>query len=129
MWRRWRCTLWRYSVLRGCRCGGLCWKCEGGGRDRGQTGLPANFRQKAPEIHGSLVSPLTPSSPLTPEAVVRPPDVVPLVRRLEPSRLGQVLLAGRFVEGDAQARLVRHGDVALVDDGLFDDVHQVAPIG
>src|ERR1035438_6115698 len=24
---------------------------------RGQTGLPANFRQKAPEIHGSLVSP------------------------------------------------------------------------
>src|ERR1019366_5074370 len=28
-----------------------------GSRDRGQTGLPANFRQKAPEIHGSLVSP------------------------------------------------------------------------
>src|ERR1035438_4606038 len=27
------------------------------GKDRGQTGLPANFRQKAPEIHGSLVSP------------------------------------------------------------------------
>src|ERR1039458_8609434 len=26
-------------------------------RDRGQTGLPANFRQTAPEIHGSLVSP------------------------------------------------------------------------
>src|SRR5271157_3857574 len=26
--------------------------------NRGQTGLPANFRQKAPEIHGSLVSPL-----------------------------------------------------------------------
>src|ERR1039458_6061075 len=26
-------------------------------RNRGQTGLPANFRQKAPEIHGSLVSP------------------------------------------------------------------------
>src|ERR1019366_4055233 len=25
---------------------------------RGQTGLPVNFRQKAPEIHGSLVSPL-----------------------------------------------------------------------
>src|ERR1035438_4910603 len=25
--------------------------------NRGQTGLPANFRQKAPEIHGSLVSP------------------------------------------------------------------------
>jgi hypothetical protein len=24
---------------------------------RGQTGLPANFRQKAPEIHGSLVGP------------------------------------------------------------------------
>src|ERR1019366_3497456 len=24
---------------------------------RGQTGLPANFRQKASEIHGSLVSP------------------------------------------------------------------------
>jgi hypothetical protein len=28
--------------------------------DRGQTGLPANFRQKAPEIHGSLVSPRRP---------------------------------------------------------------------
>src|ERR1017187_6583189 len=27
------------------------------GGHRGQTGLPANFRQKAPEIHGSLVSP------------------------------------------------------------------------
>src|ERR1035437_7375608 len=26
-------------------------------RTRGQTGLAANFRQKAPEIHGSLVSP------------------------------------------------------------------------
>ena len=26
-------------------------------RRRGQTGLPANFRQTAPEIHGSLVSP------------------------------------------------------------------------
>src|ERR1019366_3151535 len=25
--------------------------------NRGQTGLPANFRQTAPEIHGSLVSP------------------------------------------------------------------------
>src|ERR1035441_4606332 len=24
---------------------------------RGQTGLPADFRQRAPEIHGSLVSP------------------------------------------------------------------------
>jgi hypothetical protein len=24
---------------------------------RGQTGLPAHFRQTAPEIHGSLVSP------------------------------------------------------------------------
>src|ERR1017187_100746 len=28
-----------------------------GSETRGQTGLPANFRQKAPEIHGSLVSP------------------------------------------------------------------------
>src|ERR1700690_567358 len=28
-----------------------------GSGNRGQTGLPANFRQKAPEIHGSLVSP------------------------------------------------------------------------
>src|ERR1035438_4757020 len=27
------------------------------GEIRGQTGLPANFRQTAPEIHGSLVSP------------------------------------------------------------------------
>src|ERR1017187_6252027 len=27
---------------------------------RGQTGLPASFRQKAPEIHGSLVSPRRP---------------------------------------------------------------------
>src|ERR1035437_4128416 len=26
-------------------------------RTRGQTGLPANFRQSQPEIHGSLVSP------------------------------------------------------------------------
>src|ERR1019366_1552963 len=26
---------------------------------RGQTGLPADFRQRAPEIHGSLVSPRT----------------------------------------------------------------------
>src|ERR1017187_9796483 len=53
---------------------------------------------------------------LTPETVVGPPDIVPLVGRLEPSGLGQVLLAGRFVEGDAQAGLVRDGDVALVDD-------------
>src|ERR1035438_249668 len=31
---------------------------RGPGRgDRGQTGLPAHFRQTAPEIHGSLVSP------------------------------------------------------------------------
>ena len=36
----------RSDLLRNHRC------------DRGQTGLPANFRQKAPEIHGSLVSPL-----------------------------------------------------------------------
>src|ERR1039458_815539 len=28
-----------------------------GAGNRGQTGLPADFRQKAPEIHGSLVSP------------------------------------------------------------------------
>src|ERR1035441_11022348 len=28
-----------------------------GSENRGQTGLPANFRQKAPEIHGSSVSP------------------------------------------------------------------------
>jgi hypothetical protein len=28
-----------------------------GSGDRGQTGLPADFRQKAPKIHGSLVSP------------------------------------------------------------------------
>src|ERR1039457_2014608 len=28
-----------------------------GSGDRGQTGLPANFRQTTPEIHGSLVSP------------------------------------------------------------------------
>src|ERR1019366_9327863 len=27
--------------------------------DRGQTGLPANFRQRAPEIHVRLVSPPT----------------------------------------------------------------------
>src|ERR1019366_2811926 len=31
--------------------------------NRGQTGLPANFRQKAPEIHGSLVSPRRAPSP------------------------------------------------------------------
>src|ERR1019366_1797018 len=30
------------------------------GGDRGQTGLAANFRQKAPEIHASLVSPRVP---------------------------------------------------------------------
>src|ERR1035438_6131216 len=30
---------------------------SGTAASRGQTGLPANFRQKAPEIHGSLVSP------------------------------------------------------------------------
>src|ERR1035438_9311657 len=30
-------------------------RCRG---DRGQTGLPANFRQTTPEIHGSLVCPL-----------------------------------------------------------------------
>src|ERR1017187_8287518 len=29
----------------------------GSAEDRGQTGLPAHFRQTAPEIHGSLVSP------------------------------------------------------------------------
>src|ERR1017187_9253979 len=28
-----------------------------GSGNRGQTGLPAHFRQTAPEIHGSLVSP------------------------------------------------------------------------
>src|ERR1019366_1380216 len=31
----------------------------------GQTGLPANFRQKAPEIHGSLVSPRTATRSVT----------------------------------------------------------------
>src|ERR1035441_6833366 len=31
----------------------------------GQTGLPANFRQKAPEIHGSLVSPPTATRSVT----------------------------------------------------------------
>src|ERR1039457_902645 len=31
-----------------------------GSGNRGQTGLPAHFRQTAPEIHGSLVSPRTP---------------------------------------------------------------------
>jgi SAM-dependent methyltransferase len=30
---------------------------QSGREDRGQTGLPADFRQTAPEIHGSLVSP------------------------------------------------------------------------
>src|ERR1019366_6817371 len=30
---------------------------DGGAAGRGQTGLPANFRQNTPEIHGSLVSP------------------------------------------------------------------------
>jgi hypothetical protein len=30
---------------------------ESGSGDRGQTGLTANFRQTAPEIHVSLVSP------------------------------------------------------------------------
>src|SRR5450759_5293036 len=71
----------------------------------------------------------TSPSALTPEAIVGPPNVVPLVGRLEPTGLGHVLLAGRFVERDAQAGLVRDGDVALVDDGLVDAVHQVAPIG
>ena len=40
------------------RWGGRLHQLKGGGSGtRGQTGLPANFRQKAPEIHGSLVSP------------------------------------------------------------------------
>src|SRR5260370_9146940 len=34
-----------------------------GGCEGGQTGLAANFRQTAPEIHASLVSPLFPSAP------------------------------------------------------------------
>src|ERR1019366_7913873 len=80
---------------------------------------PARTRGSAPRFGGAL----------TPETVVRPPDIVPLVGRLEPSGLGQVLLAGRFFEGDAQTGLVRDGDVALVDDRLVDAVHQVAPIG
>src|ERR1017187_1702667 len=65
---------------------------------------------------------------LTPKAIVRPADAVPLVGRFEPPGLGQMLLAGRFVERDAQARLVRNRDIALVDDRLVDTVHQVAPI-
>jgi hypothetical protein len=42
------------------------WQAEAyptGPGNRGQTGLPANFRQKAPEIHGSLVSPRRAPSP------------------------------------------------------------------
>src|ERR1022692_5056636 len=40
-----------FLFVRGCEC--AMWK-----GDRGQTGLTANFRQSAPEIHVSLVSPL-----------------------------------------------------------------------
>src|ERR1035441_5130193 len=61
---------------------------------------------------------------LTPEAVVGTADIVPLVGRLEPTRLGHVLFAGLFVEGNPQARLVGNGDVPLVDDG---PVYSVPP--
>jgi hypothetical protein len=40
-----------YQATSGLRAG------DRGQGDRKQTGLPANFRQTAPEIHGSLVSP------------------------------------------------------------------------
>src|ERR1035438_759686 len=44
------------GTIRGYCAGGAAGK-RGLEGDRGQTGLPANFRQTAPEIHGSLVSP------------------------------------------------------------------------
>ena len=65
---------------------------------------------------------------LAPQTIVGTPDVVPLVGGLEPARLGHVLLASCLVEGDSETGLVRDGDVALVDDGLVDTIHQVAPI-
>src|ERR1039458_6048894 len=65
-----------FLFVRGCEC--AMWK-----GDRGQTGLTANFRQSAPEIHVSLVSPRgvttqsahSGNSPPTP-----PPRVGPLNR-------------------------------------------------
>src|ERR1035437_1658869 len=69
----------------------------------------------------------TPLDSLTPQIVVRP-DVVPLVRRLEPALTrNHVLLAGRFVQRNAETRPVGQGDVTLVDDRFVDAVHQVAP--
>ena len=54
--------------------------------------------------------------------------MVPHGGGLEVARARREVLANDvLVEGDAQARLVGNGDVALVDDGLFDAFHQVLP--
>src|SRR5438874_7336537 len=52
---------------------------------------------------------------------------VPLRRRLEVAGFEQVLFDDLFVERDAEAGLVGHGDVTLVDDRFLDAVYQVAP--
>src|ERR1039458_2838189 len=51
-----RRTVALVGTIRG-YCAGRAACNRGSAKDRGQTGLPANFRQTAPEIHGSLVSP------------------------------------------------------------------------
>src|ERR1019366_10485877 len=67
---------------------------------------------------GSMLFSIINLRKLTPEAVVGPADIVPLVGRLEPPRLGHVLFTGRFVERNPQAWLVGNCDVSLVHDGL-----------
>src|SRR5579885_318242 len=64
----------------------------------------------------------------TPQPVVGA-VLVPLRGGLEPARLRQVLLHGFLVQGHTQARLVGHGDEAVVDDGLLHPFHQVVPEG
>src|ERR1035441_2099700 len=46
--------VWAVRVVRAKRAAN---RSRAAAEGRGQTGLPADFRQKAPEIHGSLVSP------------------------------------------------------------------------
>jgi hypothetical protein len=54
--------------------------------ERGQTGLPADFRQTAPEIHGSLVSPQA--------AIIRIPPQDQLTRKAGRQSAASSLLPG-----------------------------------
>jgi len=72
-----------------------------GSVDRGQTGLPANFRQKAPEIHGSLVSPRR--APSLGHRVVRHQNGAPVEAGAEAANTTGFAVIGRLSKYSAAA--------------------------